>query len=354
MVNDNGWHHFFDVSGNAILSIHSHGQNLGTVNVMVNVGNPSEVANNAGAANCVNSYTAYMGRSFVIEPDSQPVSPVSVRLYFTGAEFDSLSSASSANNNGDQCDTDDDIASITDLIVSKYSANAGPGGSGTAIVPVGSGTAFEGNYVEFTAGSFSRFFLHGSNSNSPLPVEWLYFTTASVENRLIRLEWATAVELNNAGFIIERSTDAQNWIALGTMPANELIANKNIYRHDDYNVLPGVIYYYRITQIDLDGKFDRSEIKTGMLNSSAELAVYDLVPNPANDRCHILLSASAAAEAQVFVSNAMGQIVYSNKLQLTAGSNKIELDLSGLSGGAYTARVSSSGITFSKKLIIAR
>jgi hypothetical protein len=354
IVNDNGWHHFFDAAGNAILSINSYGQNLGTVNVMVNVGEPSEIANNAGAGHCVNSYTAYMGRSFVIEPDSQPTSPVSVRLYFTGSEFDSLSSASSANNNGDQCDTDDDISSISQIMVSKYSAGSGPGGSGIAIVPVGNGTAFGGSYVEFTSGSFSRFFLHGSNSNSPLPVEWLYFKTASVENRFIRLEWATAVELNNAGFVVERSTDAQNWIELGMLSANEQKASQNVYRFDDYKTVLGVVYYYRLKQIDRDGNFEWSEVKTGMLSGSLELAFNDLIPNPANERCDLLLSASEAAEAEVFISNAMGQLMYSKRIMLSEGSNELAIDLSGFSGGAYTVRVNSSGIIFSKKLIVAK
>jgi hypothetical protein len=56
--------------------------------------------------------------------------------------------------------------------------------------------------------SFSKFTVNGANpSGTGLPVKLLFFTGKKVEN-YSQLDWATAIEIDNEKFIVERSADA--------------------------------------------------------------------------------------------------------------------------------------------------
>lgn len=58
-----------------------------------------------------------------------------------------------------------------------------------------------------------------AGSTIALPVELIYLEI-SEEELGVKLDWATASELNNQGFEVERSTDTQNWFNIGWVPGN--------------------------------------------------------------------------------------------------------------------------------------
>lgn len=89
------------------------------------------------------------------------------------------------------------------------------------------------------------------------------------------ISWSTAWELNNKGFEIQRSTDALNFETLDFI---EGVGNSNTiqsYIYFDRN--PKSINYYRLKQIDFDGKFEYSKIISTKSNIESEVLVY---PNP--------------------------------------------------------------------------
>lgn len=92
-----------------------------------------------------------------------------------------------------------------------------------------------------------------------LPIELLSFTAASMEDR-VRVEWSTASETNNASFVVERSTDAEHFTSVGTVPGagNSVILRSYIF--DDPRPLFG-LSYYRLRQVDTDGSGSLSAVR---------------------------------------------------------------------------------------------
>jgi hypothetical protein len=102
-----------------------------------------------------------------------------------------------------------------------------------------------------------------------LPIELLYFDAKKVDN-FVKLGWATASEVNNDYFSVERSTNGKGFHQLSIIDGagNSTVVNQYSYR--DYQ--PYSENYYRLAQHDYDGKIQLSEIRyVKMENSSIQV-----------------------------------------------------------------------------------
>ncbi len=118
-----------------------------------------------------------------------------------------------------------------------------------------------------------------------LPVSWRSVTArADDERRLIRIDWATEREENNAGFHVERlaegETDWQILESLEAATANQ--ADGKAYEYVDRRVTAGRTYFYRIRQTDLDGTVDYSPTVSASLREESGRS-WTVLPNPTND-----------------------------------------------------------------------
>ncbi len=110
--------------------------------------------------------------------------------------------------------------------------------------------------------SFERFDAPDVNSSDNcgliLPVELLEFTATENDN-IVLLEWLTVTEINNDYFEIQRSSDGINFETIATIKgagnSNSLIEYSNV----DDSPFRG-ISYYRLKQVDFDGKHSFSDI----------------------------------------------------------------------------------------------
>jgi hypothetical protein len=88
---------------------------------------------------------------------------------------------------------------------------------------------------------------------SVLPIELLSFN-GNKDGRVNVLNWATAVEINNDYFIVEKSYNADTFfevaVVLGAGNSN------NILHYELIDDSPKNITYYRLTQVDFNGKFE--------------------------------------------------------------------------------------------------
>lgn len=112
-----------------------------------------------------------------------------------------------------------------------------------------------------------------------LPVEMIYFnSTISAPKNNVLLEWGTASEINADRFDVERSTDNRNWANIGTIKA---AGNSNVkleYSFNDTALPKATIVYYRLIQVDFDGKgFKYGPNAVHLDNSERTLTIY---PNP--------------------------------------------------------------------------
>jgi hypothetical protein len=100
------------------------------------------------------------------------------------------------------------------------------------------------------------------NAALSLPVEWLYFRVEA-EKDAVQLEWATAQEAACAQFEVQRSADGRYWQVLGQVPCH----GPGAYRFPDEHPLPGW-NYYRLRQIDQDGRFSFSPLASAKLKGA--------------------------------------------------------------------------------------
>jgi len=90
-------------------------------------------------------------------------------------------------------------------------------------------------------------------SPQPLPVELLYFEGDEYPS-FNSLKWSTASENNSDYFRIERSVDGEIWETVGIRPASGNSTSKINYSYLD-SFKNFVIHYYRLVQVDIDGKY---------------------------------------------------------------------------------------------------
>ena len=382
----NKWLTFRDGNQDAILAINDNNQDLGQVSVTVYKDNvEADITETAGSNTCSgNTYKAMRRHYRVTSTAAQPFSSsVGVRLYFSDAELQSLITASNANNvSGDPCSKNDDINSLSELYVTKYSGINEDGdynnndvngiykvyGNPTALPtqpdgPLGKtangfAALYSGgqnhHYVELNVTEFSELWLHGSQNGTPLPVEMLYIEAQAMDNAYIQVRWATAVEIDNSGFQVERSTNGQDWEAIGWVDGHNTTTVQQTYSFDDRDVQPQQRYYYRLKQIDNDGDYEYTGIVSAILQSGVTFQVKDFVPNPAMDRTELIISSDTEAEVQLDLYNGIGQKVIGRSITLSKGMNRIAIATNGLAAGNYTGVVSNANEVYSKKLVVVK
>lgn len=152
-----------------------------------------------------------------------------------------------------------------------------------------------------------------------LPVELLTFNAYVIDGDKVSLTWATASEVNNDYFMIERSGDMQHWSDLKQIDG---AGNSNVtlyYDHIDRAPLKGRSFY-RLRQVDFDGTADHSEVREVMLEdlNSGQIAVY---PNPSSGTVYVQIPFEQAS--YMFVRNALGQAI---RTIPTQGNEVIQID----------------------------
>lgn len=121
----------------------------------------------------------------------------------------------------------------------------------------------------------------------PLPVTLLSFTGEAADG-YNRLSWETAGEQNNDRFELERGTDGVRFGLAGTIPSKAPGGNSGArisYTFDDRN-LDAPVYFYRLKQVDKDGKATYSPT-VRLENQRIGAGDISLFPNPAKDRLHV-------------------------------------------------------------------
>ncbi|MCB9054019.1 MAG: T9SS type A sorting domain-containing protein [Lewinellaceae bacterium] len=112
--------------------------------------------------------------------------------------------------------------------------------------------------------------------SAPLPVELIYFSAQAKDGDAL-LRWATATELNNEGFEVQRSADGRSFQKIGWEDGHGTSQELRQYAFEDRGISPGV-HYYRLKQVDLDGKFEFSEVRSVSSTGNAPPVV--AYPNP--------------------------------------------------------------------------
>jgi len=88
---------------------------------------------------------------------------------------------------------------------------------------------------------------------SILPVELISFD-GFTDNDYNHLTWVSATEINNHYYSLERSIDGINWLEITKKYGIGTLNTPSFYDYFDYNYIKGGVNYYRLSQVDYDGK----------------------------------------------------------------------------------------------------
>jgi hypothetical protein len=172
-----------------------------------------------------------------------------------------------------------------------------------------------------------------------LPVELVSFDVQSKDNQNV-LSWTTATEINNDFFSIERSNNGNDFETIGKVNGSGNSYASIYYRHVDKSPNSGA-NYYRIKQIDFDGKYEYSDILRAD-NMKSRISIY---PTTTSDYINIVMDEQQVASLIVF--NEVGQTIK----EMTTTEMQSRIDISDLPNGIYFAQVNTQSGKEIKKII---
>lgn len=215
------------------------------------------------------------------------------------------------------------------------------------------GGAFTKSFSAPTITTFSFLPIVVGNSLSPLPIELLDFHVIRKDKDAL-LEWSTASEINNDHFEIERSFDAQTFLKIGTEKGAGNSTQLTDYDYTDAGVgnsISSGIIYYRLKQVDFDGKFSYSGIQSISFEADGAMVIY---PNPTKGELTINFTSAAEYEMAVRVIDILGAIVKETKVTVNSGNQDIHMDLNELANGHYKLMLIAPTGIVTHKIIVSK
>ncbi|MEQ9187248.1 MAG: T9SS type A sorting domain-containing protein [Cryomorphaceae bacterium] len=196
--------------------------------------------------------------------------------------------------------------------------------------PTSTGTEDGYNFAQFSSSSLTGGGLaYSVGTNSViLPVELLNFNAYVISEDEVRLSWATASEIDNDYFMVERSSDLDHWVDIQRVEGAGNSSMVLFYDQLDTNPLNGRSFY-RLRQVDYNGTIDHSESREVVINDMLDAdGAFLLYPNPSSGSVFIQINSDAAL--QLSIRNTLGQEVRS----LNAPGNGV-IEVKGLASGVY-------------------
>lgn len=190
--------------------------------------------------------------------------------------------------------------------------------------------------------SDSNFSIEGA-----LPLTWVSFTAEKTNAGGALLKWTAANEINNDHFEVERSSDGIHFNELSSVQNNSAIASAQNYSYTDVK-LPLGTSYYRIKQVDKDGKYSYS--KTAQVIATKDGVNWSALPNPATDHTTVLFNVSAS-NVHVYLTDNSGKTIYKTTIAATSEGYQLSIPLNNLAKGVYLLRVVAGSDVRTEKII---
>jgi hypothetical protein len=181
-----------------------------------------------------------------------------------------------------------------------------------------------------------------------LPVTFSSFTAKRDQSNVV-LQWETSSEQNNDGFAVERNINGA-WNQLAFIPSQAAGGNSNsrlVYKYDDMNAVKAVSQY-RLKQIDIDGQFKYSQIRS--VFGEAQAAKVIVYPTPSSNGKVSVVFEETNGTHDISLMDMTGRVIK----QWKAVYNNIQID--NLTSGIYHLRIVSreTGIQTVEKVVVSR
>ena len=144
--------------------------------------------------------------------------------------------------------------------------------------------------------------------NGPLPVTMVSFTASLYQDNKVKLDWSTSMEINCSKYKIERSYDGNIFSEVATVSGSGTTSLFHSYSAmDDVSSATGSIVYYRIKQLDIDGKGSYSKVLPVKLkNTNRQITIS---PNPFTSYLNINMEWNSNEVITAKVINVQGREV---------------------------------------------
>ena len=175
--------------------------------------------------------------------------------------------------------------------------------------------------------------------NTTLPVRWLGFEAKKQGQAAVLLHWQVSNQVNNDYFEIQHNSGDGRFKSLGRVQA---LSVRNDY--DFLHLAPEMskTNYYRLKQVDKDGRYTHSAIRLVTFNNES---VFNVAPNPATDVLHIQTNKDVIV---VHIYDNIGRKV--TTIPIAKGGN--DIDISHLAKGTYLLMAESNDVVLPSRKFI--
>lgn len=188
-------------------------------------------------------------------------------------------------------------------------------------------------------------------SNGGVPVELISFAATTNGNEVI-LNWSTATELNNLGFEIQRSIEAEEFFTVGFVNGHGTTTEQNNYTYSDKNLENGK-YYYRLKQVDYNGSYEYSDAVEVEWRAFNSFLLEQNFPNPFNPTTTIGFGIQNKSDVKITIINAIGEevAVLLNE-EREPGYHTVEFNAANLPSGVYFYQLKAGSFIETKKMLL--
>lgn len=171
-----------------------------------------------------------------------------------------------------------------------------------------------------------------------LPVDLAHFTVTA-RDKTAHLTWATASEVDNDYFLVEKSLDGKSFEAIGKVAGHGTTTREQQYSYEDHELYP--MNYYRLKQVDYDGAHEYSKVIT--------------LEKSIGEDVHII---NRTVRQSLQIDNGLtGQVTYTvldlNGRTLSTGTLAPalnDIDVSSVPSGLFIVSIASAGQVISEKI----
>lgn len=251
-----------------------------------------------------------------------------------------------------------EVGKITVAGTSTYTASGTFGGAGQNIdfcdasLPTG---GFDGS-TDPASWAGLTFCTAAANGNATcdqiLPIHLFYFKANCNDASAIELHWATLSETNNDRFVIERSEDGINFDVISSVKGAGNSNRRLFYSITDVYESTAQLYY-RLSQIDHDGKSETFPVTTVSCASEMLAPQINISPNPADDdELNFSIEGIDVQELHVMVYDAIGRAVYLQDHMIESNVKETVNFRKPLASGMYVIRLTSPHINATEKFFV--
>ncbi len=200
-------------------------------------------------------------------------------------------------------------------------------------------------YGNIDEGTFNRLDI------AALPVTLIHFN-AEIKNNIAYITWATASEINNNYFTIERSSDGQHFRSVKQVKGAGNSESIKEYSEIDPDPLPGTSYY-RLKQTDYNSDTQVYYMVTVQNAPGTNAEIQNVNVSTLGQYPEISYSMSIATDLKLRVTDMNGKLVLDQSVPSLPGTNKIELkDIPALKPGMYFISLYSGDDVVNAKMIM--